>query len=65
VKHLERHPEPVQGCFGCKVIGMQFLIPHHMSARSDTNADRETAAGIKAKVASDPERYHQSGTRWI
>jgi len=23
-KHLERHPEPVEGCFGCRVIGISF-----------------------------------------
>ena len=65
MKHLERHPEPVEGCFGCKAMGLQFSIPYYMSAKSDSSADRETEAGIKAKVAKHPDRYVQSGTRWI
>lgn len=65
MKHQERHPQPVEGCFGCKVMGLQFCIPYYMSARSDSNEAREVEAGIKAKVAEHPGRYFQTGSRWI
>jgi len=64
VKHLERHPEPVEGCFGCHALGLQFVIPFYMSARGDSNEARETEAGIKAKVQQHPDRYVQ-GKRWV
>ena len=24
MKHLDEHPEPIEGCFGCKIMGIQI-----------------------------------------
>ena len=52
-------------CFGCKAKSLQYRIPEYMSWKGDTQAAQDTVKGIKEKVASDPQAYHQSGTRWV
>jgi hypothetical protein len=65
MKHLERHPEPVPGCFGCKVIGMNFIIPHYMSAKSDDNATREVYAETKRVAEAMGDAAVPANSRWI
>lgn len=30
--HHRTHPEPVEGCFGCKAAGIDFALPAHFKA---------------------------------
>jgi hypothetical protein len=41
-KHQERHPQPVDGCFGCKALSLGWRIPLHMSAKADGKRDAKT-----------------------
>ena len=64
--HLQRHPEPVEGCFGCKVMTQTAALAAHASARGDGIS---LASGLKeehqAIARADPERYAPASSRWI
>ena len=73
-KHLERHPEPVDGCFGCRVIGISFgsvpggtrpgsfALQHERKFNKDMHAYREARrAGEKPDQISTEsiEKYRK------
>lgn len=64
--HLQRHPEPVEGCFGCKVMTQTAALPAHASARGDGIS---LASGLKeehrAMAKAEPNRYAPAHSRWI
>lgn len=37
MKHREKHPEDVEGCFGCKVIGLQMNSGDASSQKQTSN----------------------------
>ncbi len=47
--HTDRHPQPVDGCFGCKVDGIGYQ--GHMSRAHDRTL-------IRQGVRPDPTRHH-------
>lgn len=65
MKHLERHPRPVEGCFGCKAMGLQWLIPYYMTAKSDSNATREVYAETKRYAEQNRDKVVPTGSRWV
>jgi hypothetical protein len=51
--HLETHPEPVSGCFGCKVIGIKFS---GLSRLKKMREDGSTEESIKQEIYSNARR---------
>jgi hypothetical protein len=64
--HLQRHPEPVEDCFGCKVMTQSVALSAHASARGDgINRASALKEEHQAIARSDPERYAPANSRWI
>lgn len=64
LKHLERHPEPVEGCFGCKACTLVITVPRNMSWRNE-DRQAEHMAAAKELMATNPERYAPATSRWV
>ncbi len=55
-KHRERHPVDVEGCFGCKAIGLVITVPRNMSWKNE-DLQAEHMAAAKKLMDANPERY--------
>jgi hypothetical protein len=69
MKHLERHPEPVEGCFGCKVLTQIITVPRRMSWRNE-DMQAEHMAGVRQRVAElkaegKGREIQPVGSRWV
>ena len=70
MKHMERHPEPVDGCYGCKVMNINFGTmqggTRSMSRRKDmevqTKKDLDAYARAK-KAGEQPDASTVKGVR--
>jgi len=64
--HTRTHPTPVEGCFGCKALGLSWSIKAGNSARGDgisiSSALKEEA---RERAKAEPDRYAPAGSRWI
>jgi hypothetical protein len=64
VKHRERHPVDVPGCFGCKACGLVITVPRRMSAATE-DLQAEHMAAVKQHMAENPGKIQPAGSRWI
>ena len=65
--HTDHHPQPVDGCFGCKVLGIGYdgkhttrlvregnaVIRKYRNGRQDVTITPKTVTGIRLKAASE------------
>lgn len=68
--HLRTHPEPVDGCFGCRAMGVSILgydSPResgHVDRTAQKNWDKELDAYVDArKQGIQPASTRMSGIR--
>jgi len=55
MKHWEHHPEPVEGCFGCKGLSLQMNTGDAHSQRSmPTKAFNKELDAYKAAILGKP-----------
>lgn len=67
--HLKRHPEPVEGCFGCKAIGLRLVVPRSMSWKN-LDLQAEHMAGVHQRAAElkaegKGREIVPAGSRWV
>jgi hypothetical protein len=60
MKHLEHHPEPVDGCFGCKAMGLQMNTGDASSQKQTSNKKWE--GELNAYRAARAEGIQPAGT---
>ena len=70
VKHFERHPTEVEGCFGCKVVGVTFgsvpggTRPGSFRASYEKQFKKDMEAYYSAKKAGEqPDAVSVAGVR--
>jgi hypothetical protein len=60
MKHWEHHPEPVDGCFGCKALGLQMNAGDASSQKQVSNKKWE--GELEAYRAARAEGIQPAGT---
>jgi hypothetical protein len=60
MKHREKHPEDVDGCFGCKVIGLQLNSGDASSQKRTSNKKWESE--LEAYRSARAEGIQPAGT---
>ena len=60
MKHRENHPEDVEGCFGCKVIGLQ-MSPGDASSQKATS-NKKWDGELEAYRSARAEGIQPAGT---
>jgi hypothetical protein len=64
--HQRTHPEPVEGCFACRIASVGVSLAAHASTRGDGVG---IASALKlehqALARAEPERYAPVGSRWV
>jgi hypothetical protein len=64
--HQRTHPEPVEGCFGCRIASVGVALAPHASTRGN---GVDLASNLKlehqAMAKAEPDRYAPAGSRWV
>ena len=60
MRHLKDHPETVEGCFGCKVMGLQLNTGDASSSKSTSN--KKWDGELNAYRAARAEGIQPAGT---
>lgn len=64
--HQRTHPDPVAGCFGCRVASVGVALPPHASTRGDgIGIASELKLEHQAIAKADPDRYVPASSRWV
>lgn len=56
VRHRQRHPSPVEGCFGCKALTLH-IAPAAMAARVEDNREYTYQRRLEAENNTDRDAY--------
>lgn len=64
--HQRTHPDPVQGCFGCRIATVGVALAPHASTRGDgVGIASDLKLEHQAIASADPDRYAPAGSRWV
>lgn len=69
MRHVERHPEFVDGCYNCKLLNVGFNGLHALEAsrkygKTDREMTRENVESFRERKGYDPVRA-DGKDRWI
>jgi hypothetical protein len=64
--HQRTHPEPVEGCFGCRIASVGVaLAPHASTLGNGIDTASELKLEHQARARREPDRYAPAGSRWV
>jgi hypothetical protein len=64
--HQRTHPEPVDGCWACRVASVGVSLAPHASTRGDgIGIASELKAEHQAMAKREPDRYVPVSSRWV
>jgi hypothetical protein len=64
--HQRTHPQPVDGCFGCRIASVSLSLPAHASTRGDGIGIASQLKEEHQKIAAASNgRFQPVGKRWV